>query len=158
MDHPNTYFITWTTYGTWLPGDQRGWRKANQGNQNPQPKLENWSHNQMLEEQVLLNALQREKAESICQRHVRIRQWILHAISVCTNHVHLIVTTDAAPNKVRDQFKANATRVLHQPPNELTNKKIWTRGGDCEMVDGNENLDQVVVYVNEAQDRVGREK
>ncbi len=24
---PLGYFITWTTYGTWLPGDERGWRR-----------------------------------------------------------------------------------------------------------------------------------
>ena len=27
---PLAYFLTWTTYGTWLPGDERGWnRKVN---------------------------------------------------------------------------------------------------------------------------------
>ena len=25
MPAPLAYLITWTTYGTWLPGDQRGW-------------------------------------------------------------------------------------------------------------------------------------
>ena len=24
-DEPIAYFITWTSYGTWLPGDERGW-------------------------------------------------------------------------------------------------------------------------------------
>jgi hypothetical protein len=23
-DEPLAYFLTWTTYGTWLPGDERG--------------------------------------------------------------------------------------------------------------------------------------
>jgi hypothetical protein len=25
MDDPIGYFLTWVTYGTWLPGDPRGW-------------------------------------------------------------------------------------------------------------------------------------
>jgi hypothetical protein len=25
MDEPLAYFLTWTTYGSWLPGDERGW-------------------------------------------------------------------------------------------------------------------------------------
>jgi hypothetical protein len=25
MDDPIGYFLTWVTYGTWLPGDARGW-------------------------------------------------------------------------------------------------------------------------------------
>ena len=29
MDEPLAYFLTWTTYGTWLPGDGRGWVEKN---------------------------------------------------------------------------------------------------------------------------------
>jgi len=25
LPEPLAYFLTWTTYGTWLPGDERGW-------------------------------------------------------------------------------------------------------------------------------------
>ena len=25
MDDPLALFLTWTTYGSWLPGDERGW-------------------------------------------------------------------------------------------------------------------------------------
>ena len=25
MPEPLAYFLTWSTYGTWLPGDERGW-------------------------------------------------------------------------------------------------------------------------------------
>ena len=32
-DDPLAFFITWTTYGTWLPGDDRGWVKWHQGHQ-----------------------------------------------------------------------------------------------------------------------------
>jgi hypothetical protein len=49
MNDPSTYFITWTTYGTWLPGDTRGWRKTKQGDQPPQPLLEAWCRNRMTE-------------------------------------------------------------------------------------------------------------
>jgi hypothetical protein len=28
---PLAYFITWGTYGTWLPGDQRGWVEYRRG-------------------------------------------------------------------------------------------------------------------------------
>jgi hypothetical protein len=35
------YFITWTSYRTWLPGDFRGWIKRNfSGIQRPSVKLE----------------------------------------------------------------------------------------------------------------------
>ncbi|NOY30008.1 MAG: hypothetical protein GXP28_07455, partial [Planctomycetes bacterium] len=46
--------ITWTTYGTWLPGDSRGWRRQTTGHQLPQPLLEQWCRAQMSGEVVLL--------------------------------------------------------------------------------------------------------
>jgi len=107
---------------------------------------------------VLLNGNQQNKVKGICERHAEIRGWILHAISVRTNHVHLAVSADAAPQKVRDQFKANATRVLRQLPDAILAEKIWTRGGDTEIVDGEENLERVVLYVVEAQDQMDKGK
>src|SRR5688572_20981816 len=96
---------------------------------------------------VLLNELQRRKVEAVCQAHAKIRGWILHAVNARSNHVQLAVTADNSPEIVRDQFKANATRVLRQSPDALANDKIWTRGGDSEIVDGDDELERVVQYI-----------
>ena len=128
MNEPVTYFITWTTYGTWLPGDARGWRKTRVGEQPSQPHLEQWCRNRMTEGAVQLSEEQRERVEAICRKHAKIRGWELHTVSVQSNHVHVAVTADDAPKKVRDQFKANATRVLREPPCGIVKQKIWTRG------------------------------
>ena len=158
MDEAVTYFITWTTYGTWLPGDHRGWRKRSKGSQTPQPLLEDWVRDRLSEKPVLLNSVQRKKVEDVCRDHADRRGWGLHAVNARSNHVHIVVTADAAPNKVRDQFKANATRVLRQEPDPVTNEKVWARGGDCEIVDGEEELERVVIYSTDAQDRMDRGK
>ena len=76
----------------------------------------------------------------MCRDHARIRKQELHAVTARSNHVHLVVTANAAPKKVRDQFKANAARVLRQPPNPVTNEKVWIRGGDIEVVRGDEAI------------------
>ena len=112
----------------------------------------------MSESAVVLNETQREKVEAVCREHARIRGWVLHALSARSNHVHLAVTADKAPNVVRDQFNANATRVLRQPPEALTKEHIWTRGSDCEIVDGDDDLERVVEYITEAQCRMDRGK
>ena len=31
-------FLTWTTYGTWLPGDERGWVELHGGFERPTPE------------------------------------------------------------------------------------------------------------------------
>jgi hypothetical protein len=38
MSDPLAYFLTWVTYGTWLPGDDRGWVEYRHGWQLPDPK------------------------------------------------------------------------------------------------------------------------
>ena len=60
--------------------------------------------------------------------------------------------------RVRDQFKANATRVLRSCTPPVKNEKIWTKRGDIQFIDSDDDLEQVVMYITEAQDRMGREK
>jgi len=40
--------------------------------------------------------------------------------------------------------------MLREPPNQITNEKIWTKGGDIEIDDGEHNREQVVIYITEA--------
>ena len=147
------YFITWTTYGSWLPGDWRGWRKTGEGSKTPQPLLEAWSRDRLLGEPIILNKVQREKVEAVCHRHATIRRWSILTINVRSNHVHLVVNAlSHKPQAVRDQFKANATRVLRQEPDRTCTDKIWTRGGDCDLIDNDDELQRVLAYVVEGQD------
>jgi len=155
---PLTLFITWTTYGSWLPGDRRGWRKWRAGQRQPQPLLEDWCRERMKEKPVILQLSHRAAVEKICREHANIRGWAFHAIAVRSNHVHIALSASGDPSKVRDQLKANATRVLREVSDPITNEKVWTRGGDIEILDTDEELHQVVLYITEAQDRKNRTK
>lgn len=130
---PITLFITWTAYGSWLPGDARGWKKWKKGEQQPQPVLENWCKDRMKEKAVLLNEQHRESVEGVIREHSQIRNWELHAASVRSNHVHVVVTVvPKTGNKddrvadgikrVRDELKANATRVVRRCENPILKK------------------------------------
>jgi REP element-mobilizing transposase RayT len=144
------YLITWTTYGTWLPGDARGWRKS-------QPLLEEWSRKQMKGDAVLLEWHDRATVEEACREHCRIRGWHLLVVGARTNHMHVVVGADAAPNTVRDQLKANCTRRLRTQPTPLIVERTWTRSGDCQILDTDEEIDAAVRYVLEAQDNKAAE-
>ncbi len=168
-DDPIRLFITWTTYGTWLPGDVRGWRKWKSGQQPPQPLLEAWCREQMKEQPLFLNPPQRLAVETVIRDHSVIRAWELAAVSARSNHVHVAVTvvptvsgkTLAAGKclkNVRDQLKANATRVLRQLPHPVTHETIWTKGGDVQIIDKDEDWEQVILYIVVAQDRMDRGK
>lgn len=48
-----------TCYGTWVPGDDRGWSKWHKGESVPQPLLADWCREQMTEAPVYLDEKQR---------------------------------------------------------------------------------------------------
>jgi len=145
--------ITWTTYGTWLPGDGRGWRRRPGGNQLPQPLLEQWCRAKMTGDAVLLEPHDRRTIEDACREHCQMRSWPLLAVSARTNHVHLVAATNEKPSKVRDQLKANCTRRLRTQSVPLNAERTWTRGGDCEILDSEADVEAAVLYVLEGQDK-----
>jgi REP element-mobilizing transposase RayT len=68
----------------------------------------------MTAHEVILTANQRELVEETIRAHCRLRKWQLHAINVRSNHVHLVVTADVAPEKVMSQLKAWCSRRLSE--------------------------------------------
>jgi len=145
--------ITWTTYGTWLPGDGRGWRRQQSGNQLPRPLLEQWCRSQMNGDVVLLKPHDRLTVEDACCEHCQVRSWPLLAVNARTNHVHLVIGANENPQKVRDQLKANCTRRLRTQTEPLNVQRTWSRGGDCEILDGEAEIEAAVLYVTEAQNK-----
>src|SRR5262245_4304989 len=102
MTDPLAYFLTWSTYGTWLPGDGRGWVEYRQGWKLPDQVLELESSARMTEDACRLNRDQREAVETQIAETCLIRRWHLHAVNCRSNHVHVVVTApETSPKKVR---------------------------------------------------------
>jgi REP element-mobilizing transposase RayT len=158
MDNPVAYFITWTTYGTWLPGDQRGWvERGTWEVRPPDPERKRLARELMTDEAVVLSPDQRRVVDAALVDHCRIRNWTLHARNVRTNHVHVVVTADVHPTVVREQLKAWASRRLSEHAGLFRvagkdgRRRWWTEKGDIELVPDEERLVQAVHYVLELQ-------
>lgn len=159
---PLAYFITWTCYGTWLPGDERGWTKWHHGDKLPQPLLAEWCRENMKESPVLLDLAQREIVESTLAEHCAIRQWHLHAVNCRSNHCHVVVTANSHDGEaVRDQFKTWCTRKLKErqnaelSPEETRREHWWTSKGSARLIFDEECLRAAIKYTLEAQDAGG---
>ena len=145
------YMLTWTTYGTWLQGDKRGYVKngtilsANQklqtanrtSQKHPTVKL---NTNLML---IVKNVIEKE-AERIGQK--------IYAIAVCSNHVHLVLqkTTDKIENAIA-RYKNKSTYAVRVIGIE---GKIWTRGYNKKFLYNTDELDSVIQYVQEHKSNV----
>ena len=138
-------FTTWTTYGTWLPGDARGWFN-NVGLQLPNFNQQLNALLRMSTSALILDLEQRQTIEETIQTHCIFRQWQLLAVNCRTNHVHVLVSAaDISIEVPRMQFKAWATRKLkHLSPGR---KKWWTEGGWDVFIDDEASLARVIEYI-----------
>ncbi|MFQ6035053.1 MAG: transposase [Sedimentisphaerales bacterium] len=138
------YMVTWTTYGTWLQGDKRGYvqdgkiLQADTGLEKANKKLQR-------SETIRLTLEQKKVVEdAVLKEAERIGQEIL-ALAVCSNHIHLVVSSgnESIENTV-SRYKNVATSALKKTG--LT-KRIWTRGFDKRFCFSGEQLEQKIEYV-----------
>ncbi|HYV37881.1 MAG TPA: transposase [Gemmataceae bacterium] len=159
-DFPLAYFLTWTTYATWLPGDERGWvKKGTWSVQAPDPTWVDTAERAVTESPVILTLPQRKIVDDVLVKHCQMRRWHLHARNVRTNHVHAVVTAAIDGEIVRSQLKAWSSRRLSEHAGlsgqgKNGQKRWWTEGGDIEWVRDDEHLYNVIRYVAELQDHL----
>ena len=161
MPEPLAYFLTWPTYGTWLPGDERGWVKRGRGHQLPDPPLELEARARMAEDACRLDEEQRSLVEATIRDHCQIRGWTLHAVNCRSNHLHVVVTAGIHPNQVCEQFKAWASRRLKQFERQRNSEsgplpgireRWWAERGSQRYLNDEASLEGAVLYVRDAQD------
>jgi REP element-mobilizing transposase RayT len=150
MSKPLAYLITWTTYGSWLPGDTRGWvEKGKAGIQDADEQRQRAAHEQLIAAAVVLDREQRGVVEATVRAHCELRGWQLHAVNARSNHVHVVVTADVAPEVVMNQFKAWCSRRLNERKDKR--ERWWTKHGSTKWINEVAYLQNAVAYVAEGQ-------
>jgi REP element-mobilizing transposase RayT len=161
-DDPIAFFLTWPTYGTWLPGDARGWVEYRHGFQLPDPILELESRARMTEDACRLSPEQRERIRQQVAETCEFKRWVLHAVNCRTNHVHVVLTSSITPKTIREQLKAWCTRRLNEQQaaagaaqhQQRTN--WWAERGSIRWVFHESDLAAAVDYVLDQQDNPRR--
>lgn len=139
------YMVTWTTYGTWLQGDKRGYVRDGKILLSDTGLEES---NKELQKSGLVRLTPNQKRvieEAVLKEAERVGQEIL-ALAVCSNHVHLVAGSgnESIENTV-SRYKNVATSALKKTG--LT-KRIWTRGFDKRFCFSVEQLEQKIKYVH----------
>ena len=153
MDDPIAFFLTWVTYGTWLPGDSRGWVEYRHGWQLPDPVLELEAAARMTEDACRLSYEQRKAVEDQVSETCVHRRWHLHAVNCRTNHLHVVVSApEVHPKKIRADLKAWATRSLKMRFN-ADREKWWAERGSIRWLWKEDDLAAAIQYVTEGQEK-----
>lgn len=158
MPDPIAYFITWSTYGTWLPGDERGWVEYLRGWQLPDPVRELEAAAKMTEDACRLDLAQREAVHEQIPETCRYRGWTLHAVNCRTNHVHVVVSAAVPPEAVRRKLKAWCTRKLKalarlKHPSKVVRENWWAERGSQRYINDDASLEAAILYVRDYQDK-----
>jgi REP element-mobilizing transposase RayT len=119
------YHLIWTTYGTWLQGDKRGYVKNGQKLDANEPLFELCKKLQTDPEFRLQNHEKKIVETAITDEAERISH-IIHALAVHSNHVHIAARTcDRSIETVVSMYKSAGTRALRHIGRT---GKIWTAG------------------------------
>jgi REP element-mobilizing transposase RayT len=163
------WFLTNTTYGTWLPGDPKGSVTSvrdRRPEDAPTPaRLEHDAPGEPYEPELpgLCRSalermsgppiyLEREKAELVLkqfQETAAYRFWTLRAVAIMANHFHIVVLVpgDPDPTRVLADFKAYATRTLDRRYGKPPSETWWTDGGSKRKLKDDRALAEVIDYV-----------
>ena len=147
------YFLTWTTYGAWLHGDER--ESADDRHNmpgtpylEPEPARVERMRERMSERPFTLEPEARAIVDHAIRTVARNREWTIHALNVRSNHVHAVVRAPShTPEIVTKQFKAWSTRALQDAGTGTDRARFWTRMGSTRWVNTETSLHAAIDYV-----------
>jgi len=106
---------------------------------------------QLRARRVVLDLAGRKIVHEAIVAHCAHRDWTLHALSVRSNHVHVIVSCDVRPEVAMAQLKAWSTRRLREGQALGSEDPAWTEKGSRKYLWNTESLRRAIEYVSEYQ-------
>ena len=143
------YMVTWTTYGTWLQGDKRGYVKDSEVIKKNE-KLRQDNEQRLVKEAVRLNITEKQVVRQAIEDEAEKQNVKLDAIAVCSNHVHIVVRYSGC--KIEDvvrHFKQAGIAALKKYG--MTGK-VWTKKYDNRFCFDEKSLQARIAYVNRHND------
>jgi len=140
-----TWLLTWTTYGTWLPGDERGFigqvkredsrrkRRNRPGEEfdRSMPALQQASEKRLKGPPIWFSTRHAETVLNQLLKTAEHRHWLPLAIAVMNSHIHVVVRVlgDPDPEDLLRDFKSYASRELNKSFGRPKSKTWWTESG-----------------------------
>ncbi len=157
-----TWFLTSTTYGTWLPGDERGF-VSNTPNANGDWVRQNvWNSpcaaDDAARKRLALSAMkgkpvsfhdkQATEVAAQFQETTQVRGWKPHVLAVMATHFHILLSADeaVAPADLLRDLKSYASRRLNRQWTRPASGTWWTESGSRRPVNDEDYFINAVRY------------
>lgn len=149
---PLAYFITFTSYGTWLHGE----KPTSVDRLNNTPGTDFLSFNskrsylvkkQMSETPYFLDELRRRIVLQAIMEVCSYRQWVLLAAHVRSNHVHCVIHAISQPEQIMNTIKSYASRHLNKAKLDSDRVSRWTRHGSTRYLWKEAEVEATIQYV-----------
>ena len=157
---PLAYLLTFRTYGTWLHGDKRTSVRRNANTRygghgiTPSAPLTEFMRNTTSEPTLVLTPQQRTCIDTAIKEVCDVRKYVLLAQNVRTNHAHAVISAQQKPEKIVNDLKAYATRLLRTEGLCTPTEKVWSRGASTRYLWKPKHVDAAVDYVKYCQEDI----
>jgi REP element-mobilizing transposase RayT len=157
------WLLTWTTYGTWLPGDDRGFvsnvadatgrgHRLNRPGTEPATKqrgLTLMAQDQLLGPPIWLTPEQAPILLEQFRETANHRGWSIVAVAIMANHVHIVlgVTDDPEPETLLRDLKSYGSRSLNRRYGKPRGGTWWTEGGSRRKLADESSVFAATAYV-----------
>ena len=138
------YMLTWTTYGSWLQGDERGWVRDGKIYQ-PNKALFKANKESQKQDEFVLSKMHIEKIRDEIYENAKSLNQHIFALAVCKNHIHLLANNIDKPiHIIGGYYKSKTTKLLKRLGVE---SKVWTRGFDKRYCYDKKDLSKRIKYI-----------
>ena len=156
------WLLTWTTYGSWLPGDTRGAigifhdqdKTLNEHNRfgtppaDPSDALRKFAQGQMTGDEQRLGIEQARVLLTQFHCTSAIRKWRTLAVSIMANHIHIVVNvhSDPEPDTILRDFKSYGSGALNVQWGKPKSGTWWTESGSKRKLASDVSVNNAIGY------------
>ena len=150
------YLITFACYGTHLHGDEPGSVDRDHnlpGSREVEPHAGRLSvvRHVMKQPAYSLDEPRRNVVLSALVERCAERGWSLTAAHVRTNHVHVVIAGEVPPERIMNDLKSYASRILNRAELDAPDRKRWARHGSTRWLWDRKSVLAAITYVADKQ-------
>lgn len=140
------YMIAWTTYGTWLQGDERGYVKKGKIYP-PNSAIMRANKQAQLQDVVKLSRTEQQIVQAAIIEEARLHGQRSFAVAVLPTHIHIVGDYIDEPISRLVAYYKKAARTALSATGRTG--KVWTRGYDKRYCFDQKTLQRRIKYVRQ---------